>query len=193
MVELLAKMVNDPDEAWWGVREALQGLGKASAEQVGPHADRIVSFLKHDEWWIRKAAITDLTPIASHKDYYKSVLPAIGAAISIEQRPGVNTPLGDIVKNLSAAEPAIQQLGLKVFAQTYLNFPALISAPGGQNMAEPTEHLVRQHATNVAYSPKGFDKLYKIAPERYPQEISPHLPLTFLSIWMQIPTSLAPT
>ena len=63
------KMVNDEEEAWYTVRQAMQTLQYANADQVARCYDRLAYWLKHDDWWMRHGAMTALTPLAVHKDY----------------------------------------------------------------------------------------------------------------------------
>lgn len=58
MVDLVIGMANDPDESWWCVENALRALSIAPVEKVAPHIDHLLYWLRHEDWWLRKAALT---------------------------------------------------------------------------------------------------------------------------------------
>ena len=55
--DLAAKAVKDPDESWWVKDAALQLLGRGSTEQILPLVDLLLSYLKHEEAWLKNAAL----------------------------------------------------------------------------------------------------------------------------------------
>jgi len=174
MVELLLKMVNDPDESWYITLDAMKVLGSARAELIAPHVDRLVYWLKHDDWWINSSAMTALTKVAVDKRYYKKILPIIAEMVSKNTRAVALSPLGGIVRELQNADPEVQAYAVKVLGEAYNKFPKKITVPGGQDMKIGVNYLIGGQARNLSNVPGGFDELLKVSRMRFPGDSLPH-------------------
>jgi hypothetical protein len=177
MAKLLGSMIEDPKESWWVVHQAMMSLGKGKAEWILPHTSRIMEWLKHDDWWLRRAAMMALAPIATHPEHYETILPAIAKMVSTNQRAVALGPVSGIVESLKTADPKIQEFGRKTLAKAYSDFPTSLYAPGGQNMSSAVGYMLDGIARNVAKAPGGFDVLYEVSRKRFPQDQMPHLSL----------------
>lgn len=175
MFELVARMINDPEESWWVVEGALNALGRARAELIAPHVERLSFWLKHDDWWLRKASMVALTPVATDNRFYKQILPIIGKMISSNERAVALQPVGGIVNKLQSSDPAVQKFAVKVMGEAYVNFPTQLAAPGGQDLSDGVKYLLDGIAANLSNTPGGFDALYSVAKKRFPEETLPHL------------------
>ncbi|HAS81956.1 MAG TPA: hypothetical protein DCS43_04610 [Verrucomicrobia bacterium] len=173
-IKLLGGMITDPAESWWVVMEALKILGLAPADKIAPYKDGIASWLKHDDWWLRHAALTAAGPLAVDKRYYKEILPIIGDMIANNQRAVALGPVGGIVSALQAADPDVQAFAVNVFSQSYVAFPAEFHAPGGQEMSACVDYMLTGIARNLAGTPGGFDVLYDASKKRFPGLVLPH-------------------
>ena len=171
----LGRMIEDSNESWWVAYQAMVAMGRAHPEWISPHVDRLMFWLKHDDWWLRRAAMIALTPVSAHIDHYKTILPAIAEMVSQNQRAVALSPLSDVVKQLNAAEPSIQKFGLDALAKGYANFPQQLQAPGGQNMSAAVNYFLDGIAAKLASAPGGYDELYKISTQRFPKNKLPHL------------------
>jgi hypothetical protein len=174
MIQLAAAMATDPQESWWVVVSALNVLGKAEAKSLEAHTDRLQFWLQHDDWWLRRASLIALTPIVTDKRFYKQVLPMIGKAMSANTRAIAQAPVGGIVERIKEADPEVQAFAIEVFSSAYSQFPAKLSAPGGQNLASGVDYLVEKIARNLTEIPGGFDALYRASRQRFPGESLPH-------------------
>ena len=174
MVALLLGLVNDPQESWWVVENALTDLGMARPELLAPHVERLCFWLQQDDWWLRKAALTALTGVAADERFYQQVLPLIGRMVVANRSNQALGPLAGIVAKLQEAKPAVQALALQVFGQAYADYPKHMAAPGGIDMAEAVTGLVRDQAQTLANLPGGFDALYTLAAKRFPDQSLPH-------------------
>jgi len=179
MFTLAAKMINDPNESWWVAHAAMNALSKARPELVVPHVKRLLVWLDHEDWWLRNAAIAALTPISTDKKFYKEILSKIGAKVRVDHRGKV--PLGGIVKQLQSADSAVQAFAVKVFSTSYSAFPKGLEkyVPGGQNLDNNIPLLLESIAGSLVGIEGGYDELYRIAPERFPNEKLPHKNLFF--------------
>lgn len=173
-IEILGKIISDPEESWWVVMDALKILGLAPAEKVAPYTDAIAKWLKHDDWWLRHAALTACTPIAADKRYYKRVLPIVGDMIANNTRAVALGPVRGIVSALQQADPEVQEFAVNVFSMAYNKYPSEFKAPGGQDMSNCVDYMLKGIARNLSDTPGGFDKLYQISHDRFPNEVLPH-------------------
>jgi len=174
MFGLVTGMINDPKEAWWVVEGALNALGRARPELIAPHVDRLSFWLKHDDWWLRKASMTALTPVATDKRFYKKILPVIGEMISNNERAVALQPVGGIVSKLQSADPEVQKYAVKVLGEAYVNFPTELAAPGGQDLSAGVTYLLDGIAANLSNTPGGFDELFEVGKKRFPEKTLPH-------------------
>jgi len=177
VVAAVAGIIEDPAESWWVVEAALNVFAKARPAQIAAHVDRLAYWLRHDEWWLRKAALTAVTPIVVDQRYAAKILPIVGDMIANNERAVALSPVYGIVSALQTAPAEVQQLGVEVLGQAYLKFPKTLEAPGGQNMSNGVDYLLRGIADNLSSMPGGFDKLYQVSRQRFPDETLPHLDL----------------
>ena len=174
MVELMLGMVNDPEESWWVVLTAMNTLGSARPELIVPHVDRLVYWLKHDDWWISRAALTALTKAAADKRYYKTILPIVKDMIVDNTSAVALAPLRGIVRELQTAEPEVQAYAIQVLSKAYSDFPATIRNPYGTEIPSAVPYLQAGISRNLAEVPGGLDSLYTVAKKRTPNESLPH-------------------
>jgi hypothetical protein len=174
MARLLIGMTNAPDESWWVVESALNCLGLAKPDLLAAHVDRLCHWLEHEDWWLRKAALTAVGGLVADERFYQKLLPLIGR-VAAENRSGtMSWTLREIGSKLSKASPAVQALAAKSFAQSYEGFPAKLKAPGGLDLANAEQLLVDNLAATLAEQPGGLDLLLALAAQRYPDQTLPH-------------------
>ena len=178
---LLIAMVNDTNESWWVVVHAMNRLGMARPELLVPHVDRLCYWLQHEEWWLRKAALTALAGLVTDERFYQKLLPIIGNLAASNWVNEAMVPMGGIVARLSQAKPKVQALASQVLGQAYSDFPKNMVAPGGLDLANPingpvspVRFLETVLASNLASLPGGLDRLYELAKKRFPEQALPH-------------------
>lgn len=177
MINLAASMVNDPKESWWVAHAAMKALGRARAELVAPHVDRLLYWLEHEDWWLRNAAITALTPVVNDERFYKGIMDRVGHSLKTDQRG--KTSLRGLVSKLKEGSPAVQKYAIKVLVNAYQSFPKSLVEPGGQDLNGNMPILLGNIATALVGIPGGYDELYRIAPDRFPKEALPHKDVFF--------------
>ncbi len=174
MFQLLAGMVNDPDESWWVVEGALNCLANAKPELLAPHMDRLCTWLEHDEWWLRKAALSAVTGLVTDERYCKKLLPLIGKLMANNRNQLIMWSLHGVAGNLREAAPAVQALAAETLAQAYAGIPKKIISPGGLELESVESGLIDTLASSLAEYPGGLDKLYAVSSKRYPNQSLPH-------------------
>ena len=178
---LLIEMLGDPAESWWIKDSVLQLVGRAPADMVAPHVDLLIPYLKHAEWWLQGGALMALTPVAADERCYRKVLPAIGEMLRTSQRWNATVgPMRGINARISAGSPAVQKLASKALKDAYADYSGVKKAPGGQDITSVYDSQVRFLAQSLANVPGGYDVLYEIAKQRFPNEPLPYATI-FLS------------
>jgi len=179
MIERLAKMITDPEEAMWTAHNAMRVFSRLSPEQIAPHADSLIAWLDDDEWWMKVAAMQALTPIASDPEFAGKIIPKISEIIATNTVAGVMWPILTLVDNWAKAEPEVQQLAGKALADSYRRFPTRMTAPGGIDMQNAVNLLQGHIAGSVVKFPGGYDRLFEISREIMPDEALAHRNLFF--------------
>lgn len=123
---LIVSMLKDPQESWFVKKFALDVLAKLPEKSIIEQADLIISYLKHEEWWLQSAAVDGLVKIMGHPDCYKTVLPALGEFYRTNSMRPLTWPLregnGRKLKIFKSANPEIQKLALESFKDAYIGF-----------------------------------------------------------------------
>jgi HEAT repeat protein len=179
--KLLAGMINDPKESWYGADMALQAIATATPEQIGPHVDRLVYWMQHEDWWMSSAAIGALLPVMGDERYYKQIFPALGNLIAVNQRFSRLSKLSGLAAVLWKANPEVQQAAAEMLATAYQEYPKKntmwTTVPSHQADAQ---HL-KVIATCLSNIPHGLDKLYVLSRKRFPNDVLPHRELFLAS------------
>ncbi len=168
---LLLAMVEDPQESWWVTFCALEKLADVRAELLVPHKRRLLHWLQHEDWWMSIAAQKALTNLIQDKELAKEILPVIGEVISKSPYTG---RIWLMEKMLRGADPEVQKLASSVLAKLYGGFPAVVVTPGGAKVdsAEPVQ--MKSYAWMLSRLPGGYDALYHLAKQRYPDKTLQH-------------------
>ena len=173
--ELAVKAIKNDRESWSIKDVALQIIGKGTAEQIIPLVDTLLPYLKHEEAWLRNAALTALTPVAGHEVCFDRVLPAIGELVRTNQRVSVTRGFAPAIRaQIKDAGPAVQALATKTLRETYTGYAGKTISVGGQNLKPTYEFHLEAIAESLADVPGGLDALYEIAKQRKPNEILPY-------------------
>ncbi len=179
MVAHLGKMIADPDEAMWTAQNAMRALSLLPPERIAPHADAIIAWLDDEEWWMQAAAMHALAPIADDPEFARKIIPKVARITATNTVAGVIWPKRTLVDKWSDAEPEIQELAGKAFAEAYRQFPTRMTAPGGIDMQNAVDFIQDYIARSVVDFPGGYDRLFEIGREIMPDEALPHRNLYF--------------
>ncbi len=173
--DLAVAAVKDPEEAWTIKDDALQIIGQAAPDWVVPHVDLILPFLKHDEWYLRNAALSALAPAVADERSYQKVLPAIGELIRTNQRSALTLGMKDeLLVRIKEGSPAVKALAAETLKETYTGYAGVKTAPGGQDITSTLDSHLQYIAASLADVPGGLDMLYDVARDRYPNQILPY-------------------
>lgn len=190
MVDLLAKMIQNPNEAWWGAENAMKALAIARPDQIAPNVERLLYFLNRDDWWLSAAAMVPLARIVDDERFYKRILSDVGKIMANDTHLSRISAAAGVFASVKNAGPEIQAYAVDVLSKTYRDFPtaAELHDPDQISM-EPAENKVLSDIFGMAGQfPKGFDALFASARKRYPDQVLPHSRL----LLRQKPERLAP-
>ena len=171
----LIRLIRDPAESWWVVDGALEALGLAKVEDVVPHVDVIMPWLRHRDWWLQSAAIQALTPAVADERCARKILPVLGEVIGRNQVYAVHQHLPGLLSRLQNASPSVQKLAATTFGEAYAAYPNL--KRNGETDVLVTQGLeanLELMARTLAEVPSGLDVLYEVAGKRFPQEPLPY-------------------
>ncbi|MFP6704377.1 MAG: hypothetical protein VB861_21705, partial [Planctomycetaceae bacterium] len=173
--DLAVQAVRNPAESWWVKDAAMQIIGYGSADQVVPLVDLLLPYLKHEENWLKNAALTALTPVAADERCYQEVLPAIGDLIQKNQRVSVTRGLATAIRaRVNEAGPAVQQLAVEILKENYTGYAGKQTSLAGKDLTSTYDFHLEAIAASLADVPGGLDVLYEIARQRHPNEILPY-------------------
>ncbi len=174
ILERLFEMLNDPEESWYVVDHVIKVLGRRSADELEPHADRLLSFLGHDEQWIRHSALTAIAPLTVDKKTYKKAFAAM-----VKHVPDfIRGPrgLGSVAELLQEADAEVQKAGVEAMGVIYAKYPGKnANPPGGLHASGMSERNYLNAVANALQSaPGGLDVLYQVGKARYADKLLPH-------------------
>jgi hypothetical protein len=175
MVELLMKMINDPNESLWAKENALRSMGQASAQLIKPYAEELIPWLSHDEWWLAAAVMRPLSKVVSDKKYCEKIFKRVGNIITNNTRVSLNSSINLLVKGLEGADSSIQKLAVDTLAMGYLAFPKAEQLHGTDriSMKPAVDVMLRSMGQSLSGLEGGLDALYKVGKQRHPDEKLP--------------------
>lgn len=173
--DLAIAALKNPDESWYVKDAALFVVGHGEPDWVAPEVDLILSFLTHEESWLRNAALSALVPVVADERCYAKVIPAVGELIRTNQRASVTLGMtGSLISKINEAGPEVRKLAAEVLKETYTGYTGVATAPGGQDISSTVDAHLEYIAKSLADVPGGLDVLHGIARQRYPNEILPY-------------------
>jgi len=180
-VDRAVEMLNDPKESLFVKESALRLVGLAPTDQLVQRMDVILPYLQHEEWWLQHSALVALTPVIADKRVYQKVLPAIGKLLQSNHLYNVHGPLlwGKIPETLRNADPEVAALARQELKEAYTGF---IDYKHPVDYVEERVNAGMREAIaqSMAQVPGGYDMLYQMGKQNYPNEKLP-FEKTFLS------------
>lgn len=172
---LAVKSLEDPNESWMVKDAVLLLIGRGSADQIAPHVNLLVPYLKHQEEWLRNAALKALTPVVADERCYKKVIPAIGELIQTNQRGFVTVGLAPAIRSqLKSASPDVQKLAKETLHESFTGYTGKKFTVNGHDVTRTYDWHLEGIAEALVEVPGGYDVLYEIARQRFPDEILPY-------------------
>lgn len=157
-------MLGDEKESLFVKELAMRLLGGATADQLAPHVDVVVSYMGHDEWWLQTAALQAVTLVATDKRCYERVLPAMGKLLKSNHLYNTTNPLrwGQLAEMLRKADPEVAALAKKCLKEAYTQYAAY-DHPLPEVDATVNPSMREGIAQAIALLPGGLEALYEVA------------------------------
>jgi hypothetical protein len=116
-----------------------------------------------------------LVNVATDERCYEKVLPPMGDLFSKTPRQSTTGgPLYALRGKLPASSPKVRDLALKAMGGAYQNYSGANAWAGGQDMTGHRKETLEVLAGTLAGVPGGYDVLYQVAKQQYPDEPLPH-------------------
>jgi hypothetical protein len=168
------EMLQDPEESLFVKEAALRLVGLAPIDSLVQEVGAILPYLEHEEWWLQHSAVVALTPVIVDKRVYREVLPALGDMLERNHLYNVTSPLlwGEIPEKIRNADPEVAALAreeLKQAYDSYVDFEHEMDAVEDRINTGMRETM----AITLAKLPGGYETLYEIGKERYPDKTLP--------------------
>ena len=171
-------MLRDPAESWWVKDAALFVVARGTPDMIAPHVDVIVPYLEHEEPWLQNAALAALAPVAGDERCAARVLPAVGRLLRTCRRSSTTSgPVVAIREHLKSAPAAVQKLAAETLRDTYAGYAGANTWAGGQDVKPCCDHQLELLAGTLADVPGGYDILFTVAKERFPNDPLPYAEL----------------
>jgi len=183
VLALAIAALSDPDESWWVKDAALSMVAKFPAEWTRPHVGLILTYLDHEEDWLKNAALFALVPHVAEPETYERVLPPIGQLLRTNQRWSITSaPMHAIREHLDAAGPEVRELAIATLQESFTGYAGVVTAPGGQDITSTRNLHLAFIAEALADVPGGVNALYDIGRVQRPDE-----PLPFQTVILNTP------
>jgi hypothetical protein len=172
---LAIERLKDDDESWFVKDACLAISANGTADMIVPHVDLILSYLKHPEQWLQNGALMTLAKVITDERCFEKVLPPVGELLQTTPRQSTTGgPIRDIREQLPAATPKVRDLALKALGGAYANYSGGNTWAGGQDLTGHRKETLEVLASALAGVPGGFDVLYQVAKQQYPDDPLPH-------------------
>jgi hypothetical protein len=110
---------------------AAKALGRAEPERIAKHRDRLLELLRYDSEWVQTEAVLTLCKIATEREHYKTVLPAIiktSSQFTVDEASRKTLPT---IKNaVAAANSDVKAFADPILKQAYVSIPTPLTDPG---------------------------------------------------------------
>ncbi len=130
MDALVIKILNDPDESWWGSLHAIEALGRMSPQEIARQRERLLAFLDYDCTWIQTAAVCTLARIAGDPAHAKILLPVLvkkSMSFRVDSASGRSArAIADAIKD---ASPEVKAFADPLLRESFASLPNVIREP----------------------------------------------------------------
>ena len=154
----VGKMVDDPNESWWGVKHAIDALGRATPDLIAKHRDRLLQILNDiDCTWVQTSAVCTLARISTDPAHYKTVLPVI-----VDKSAGFRVISANYMSSkaisdaLKTASPQVKEFAVPLFKKTFASIPGVIKEPNtGAEISKASTVIRSQIGSILQLLPEG--------------------------------------
>jgi hypothetical protein len=159
MDALVVKILNDPNESWWGSLHAIEALARTTPELIAQNRERLLELMEYDCTWIQTAAVCTLAKICTQPEHYKILLPVLvkkAVSFRVDSASGRSTrALADAMKT---AGPEVKAFADPLLKETFAAMPDVLREPYTKAVLGGGAQTVRSRlATILQLVPGGED------------------------------------
>jgi hypothetical protein len=130
MDQLVVKILNDPNESWWGSLHAIEALGGTTPELIAQNRERLLKLLEYDCTWIQAAAVCTLARICTEPEHYKTLLPIlVKKATSFRVDSASGRSARAIADAMKSASPQVKAFADPLLKEAFTSLPDIIREP----------------------------------------------------------------
>jgi hypothetical protein len=175
LFDIAIERLKDDKESWFVKDACLSLVQRGTPDMIVPHVDLLISYLKHPEQWLQQGSLMALTNVATDERCFEKVLPPMGELFTTTPRQSTTGgPLSALREKLPAASEKVRGLALKSMGGAYQNYSGASTWTGGQDLAGHRTETLEVLASTLASVPGGYDVLYQVSKQQYPNEPLPH-------------------
>ena len=165
MFDLIGGMIENKDESWWVVQDAVNALARAPKEVIGKHRDRLLELIDYDSTWIKMAAVTTLAEITAEPEHYKIVLPQIVRVTSEFTNDKASGRSSDAIRDaLKSADKEVQEFAKPYVKAAYASVPEELVAHHGA-VLDSGAKVVKNRIGSIIQELPGGSEFIKLLPK----------------------------
>ncbi len=130
MDALVVKILNDPNESWWGTLHAIEALGRTNPQLIAQNRTRLLELLEYDSTWIQTAAVCTLARICTQPEHAKTLLPLlVKKATSFRVDSASSRTARAIADAMKTASPEVKASAAPMLKEAFTSMPDVIRDP----------------------------------------------------------------
>lgn len=164
MVERIAAILEDRDEAWWNTHEAMRALIKLDVSVTAQHRKRLIELVEADSWWLNAAAVQALARIAAHPQFHREVLPPVLEHLADARNVNELNAVWQLKRQLKNASPPVKAFAATLTRKAYLGLPDELRSETGMLIPGGSREI-RNKLTELAVLLPGGSDFAKTLPK----------------------------
>ncbi len=166
MYALVGRMINDPNESWWVVLQAIEALARTTPQMIAPYRDRLLQLADYDSVWIQTAAVCALAKICNDPQHCKVVLPTMlkrAATFRVDSASGRTTRA--IADAMKAANPEVKEYATPMLKKVYASMPGVLAEPNTGAVLGGGGKVTRSRVGNIIQQLPGGEEFVRSVPK----------------------------
>ena len=173
MFDLLGRMIENKDESWWVVQDAINALARAPKDVIAENRDPLLERLETGSPWIQMAAAVTLAKISAEPDHYKIVLPRIVKASSNFTNDAASSRSSSAIREaLASASSEVKKFAKPLVSETYLTIPDELLGHHGAVLTSGADIVRSRIGSIIQALPDGNEFLLSLPKITYESAVS---------------------
>jgi hypothetical protein len=165
MDALVVKILNDPNESWWGTLHAIEALDRTTPELIAQNRERLLALLEYDCTWIQTAAVCALAKISTQPEHAKDLLPVlVKKAVSFRVDSASSRSARALADAMKTASPEIKAFADPLLRETFKSMPDVIREPHTKAVLGGGAQTIRSRLATIVQLVPGGEAFVKELP-----------------------------